>query len=124
MENKKVLYFLCIIGAILTGLLSRKDSFVPFAFGDAMYAVMMYFIVRFSVPETKSGTSFLVSLLLCFGVEISQLCQADWIVSLRNVPGMHYILGQGFLWSDLVAYTIGAALVYVIDTILRKKNSH
>jgi uncharacterized membrane protein YgaE (UPF0421/DUF939 family) len=32
----------------------------------------------------------------------------------------HYILGQGFLWSDLLCLTIGVGLAFVINLVFLK----
>ena len=32
----------------------------------------------------------------------------------------HMLLGQGFLWSDLLAYTIGIAVIYGLTALIRQ----
>jgi hypothetical protein len=49
--------------------------------------------------------------------------QADWINKLRATWPGHMILGQGFLWSDLVAYTLGVAMRLIVDKAIKKKQS-
>jgi len=50
------------------------------------------------------------ALAFAYGVEFSQLYQADWINSLRQTTLGGLVLGFGFKWSDLVAYTLGIFL--------------
>jgi hypothetical protein len=57
----------------------------------------------------------LLALLFCYCIEFQQLYRAEWILNLRNSTLGHYVLGQGFLWSDLVFYTIGITVAYFMD---------
>jgi hypothetical protein len=50
-----------------------------------------------------------ISLGLAFLVEISQLYHAPWIDSIRQTTLGALVLGFGFLWTDLVCYTVGIA---------------
>jgi hypothetical protein len=113
--KKRFRYFILIIAIIITGLLSRKSTMIPLWTGDVLYALMMYFIVRFIFLQKSSRLIFLLSLSICVAIELSQLLHADWINTIRaTLPG-RLILGQGFLWSDLTAYAVGAALGLLID---------
>jgi hypothetical protein len=40
-------------------------------------------------------------------VEISQLYHAPWIDSIRQTALGGLVLGFGFLWTDLVCYSVG-----------------
>jgi len=94
-------------------LLSRKVSFVPAETGDALWAVMVFCLCRAVLIRKPLGLIALISLLVSYGVEASQLIQWDWLVRLRSTTLGHLLLGQGFLWKDLVAYTIGVATIYL-----------
>ena len=48
-----------------------------------------------------------ISLALAFLVEVSQLYHAPWIDSLRQTTLGGLVLGFGFLWTDLVCYSVG-----------------
>ncbi len=48
-----------------------------------------------------------ISLALAFLVEISQLYHAPWIDSIRQTTLGGLVLGFGFLWTDLVCYSVG-----------------
>ena len=105
------------------GLLSRLVDIIPLWIGDALYAVMIFFITRFIFPHKTSRFIFIVSLCFCFLIEFSQLYQAGWINKLRVTWPGHMILGQGFLWSDLIAYILGVAVGLVIDKAIKKGKS-
>ncbi|WP_330362501.1 ribosomal maturation YjgA family protein [[Clostridium] dakarense] len=55
---------------------------------------------------------------------MSQLYQANWINNIRATTLGGLVLGHGFLWEDLVSYSIGMLLGVVIDKfIFNLKNS-
>lgn len=111
----------CIVVVILMGLLSRRISGIPLWIGDALYAVMMYFIVAFIKPNLENWRIGGYALLLVFMVEVSQLYQAPWINQIRQTLVGHLVLGQGFLVSDLCAYTVGIFTVVGMRYLLEKR---
>ena len=117
MKKKRVVYFSLVCVVILLGLISRQLSFVPLFIGDLLWAVMMFFIVRFIFPERAPMLIVFISLILCYAVEISQLYQAEWINSIRQTLPGRLILGQGFLWSDIVSYTLGILLALFFEQV-------
>lgn len=62
----------------------------------------------------------LVPLLFCYLIEIQQLCDVSWLVSIRKTTLGHYALGEGFLWSDIACYTFGILVAFAIDFKLLK----
>lgn len=100
--------------------MSRKTTFIPLWFGDLLYAVMIYILVRIVFILKKSSRIIIISLLFCYSIEILQLYQADWMVEIRKTLLGRYVLGQGFLWTDMIAYTLGIAIAYSIEKITLK----
>ena len=49
-------------------------------------------------------------LALAFLVEISQLYHAPWIDAIRQTALGGLVLGFGFLWTDLVCYSVGVMI--------------
>src|SRR5687768_1137887 len=93
-------YFLIICLIIILGLLSRKAGFIPVFAGDILYAMMIYFIMRFLFLKSKRFATAAASLLICYIIEFLQLYKAEWIARIRTTTFGHLVLGQGFLWSD------------------------
>lgn len=120
MKTNKLLYFLIVILIIILGLLSRKITTLPVFVGDILYAMMIYFIVKFLFLELELKKVAFFSLLICFTIETLQLYQANWIVAIRNTTFGHLVLGQGFLWSDILAYTFGVSFAFLIDKFLKQ----
>ncbi len=81
---------------------------------------MIYFLVRIFLPSKKAILIFLLSLLICYAIEFLQLYQAEWIIELRKTLFGRYVLGQGFLWSDILAYTFGAFSAFILEKITLK----
>ena len=115
LKNNRLYYFLALFITLILGILSRKTTVVPLFIGDILYAVLIYFGFRFLIIKSEKSTSLLFSLLFCFGIEFLQLVQIDWLIAIRKTTLGHYILGQGFLWSDLICYVIGTLLAFLID---------
>ncbi len=119
MNKQRYKYSIIILLIIIAGLLSRQTKALPASTGDALYATMMYFIVRFFVLKWKIKKVAIVSLLICFLIECSQMYHATWIDNIRHTLPGRLILGQGFLWSDLLAYIVGVALACLLDTLTK-----
>jgi len=79
---------------------------------------MIYFLVRIFLPFKKTYLIAIISLLICYGIEFLQLYQAEWIIELRKTLFGRYVLGQGFLWSDILAYTFGIASAFLVEKIV------
>jgi hypothetical protein len=83
--------------------------------GDLLYAVMMYFLVRVLLIRRAAFTAFVIATLCCVMIECSQLLQFGLLQMIRSTLPGRLILGQGFLWSDLLAYIAGATIAFFFD---------
>jgi hypothetical protein len=122
LKNTRFFYFILIITTIILGILSRKIDRVPTFFGDSLYAVMVYFGLRMLFINLNLKKTAILALVFCFCIEFLQLYQAEWMLAIRRTTLGHYVLGQGFLWSDLAYYTLGVVMAFSIDFNLVKKN--
>ncbi|MTH14279.1 DUF2809 domain-containing protein [Flavobacterium sp. LC2016-01] len=120
MKKSRLLYLIFFLSIIFLGIISRKISFIPLWIGDFLYAVMIYFLVRIFLPAKKASVIVLISLLLCYCIEFLQLYQGEWIIELRKTLFGRYVLGQGFLWFDILAYTAGILFIFFIEKIILK----
>ena len=116
----RIFYLSGIAVLIALGLLSRRVKFVPAACGDALWAMMVYCCFRIVLIRKPLVISAAAALIASFAVEFSQMLTPDWLVKIRSTFLGHMLLGQGFLWSDLLAYTIGIAVVYGITALIRQ----
>ncbi|ANE85948.1 DUF2809 domain-containing protein [Bacillus cereus] len=125
-KRNRVVYALFTIVVIILGLSSRKFAFaLPHLLndylGDALWALMIFTGFGFLFPKTETKKLAFISLMFCYGIEASQLYHAEWIDSIRGTTLGGLVLGYGFLWSDLVAYTIGVGVGILCEVIFRKK---
>lgn len=105
---------------MVLGLASRQygASIPPFVAeyaGDTLWALLVYWLVRMLWPRGSLQRAFMASLAFAFCIELSQLYQADWINAVRSNRFAALVLGQGFLWSDFLCYTIGVLSGFLID---------
>ncbi len=117
MKSNRLNYIILILLVLILGILSRKILGIPLFIGDVLYAVLIYFGFRFLIMDSRKSTSLLLSLLFCFGIEILQLVQIDWLLAIRKTTLGHYILGEGFLWLDLLCYVMGSFTGYYFDKL-------
>lgn len=68
---------------------------------------MVFFLASALLPRLALRRRVALALAYCVATELSQLYHAPWIDDLRATRLGGLVLGFGFLWSDLVAYTIG-----------------
>ena len=125
MKKSRTSYFLITLSVIIIGILSRKIAFIPNFIGDLLYAVMIYFGLRYLFINFCRKKSAIVALLICYSIEALQLYHAEWIINLRATLFGRYVLGQGFLWSDILAYTLGILIAFYTDKTFKnyfKKN--
>lgn len=108
------------------GLASRAKAFgwPPFVgayVGDALWALMVFLLLRFIAPTRTGAQLAAAALAFSFAVELSQLSQAPWLVAARRTLPGRLVLGQGFVWSDLACYSVGVLLGLGVDFAMRPK---
>jgi hypothetical protein len=114
------------------GLSSRKyadylPEYINTYLGDALWAVMIYLFTALLLKDRKPSQIGLLSLSFCYLIEISQLYHATWIDAIRNTRLGGLVLGFGFLWTDVIAYTIGIGVILAIESVYfwsKKKKSN
>ncbi|TXR62402.1 DUF2809 domain-containing protein [Bacillus sp. AR18-7] len=123
-KRNRLLYATFTIIVIILGLSSRKFAFalpelLNDYLGDALWALMIFIGFGFLFPKIETKKLTFISLIFCYGIEMSQLYHAEWIDNIRATTLGGLVLGYGFLWSDLVAYTIGVEVGFLFEFILR-----
>lgn len=126
MKRSRLLYLILIIIVMILGILSRKIGNLPEIIslysGDILWALMVFLIISFIFNKKSTIFTIAWAIIFSYSIEISQLYHAPWIDAIRNTTLGSLILGFGFLWSDLVCYTIGILIGIVIDIIINKTN--
>jgi hypothetical protein len=118
---KRVFYFIAIALLIVLGLLSRKEAFLPDETGDGLWAMALFCFLRFIFVKNKLKHIAIVTLVISFLVEFSQLIRWEWLLTIRSTFIGHMLLGQGFVWWDLLAYSVGGIAIYFIARIYESR---
>lgn len=118
------LRFLALAGAtIVAGLLLQAiRSGLPMAaadiLGDALWGLMIYWLVGAALPETGRLRRMVIALLTCWAVEFSQLYHAAWLDAWRTTTLGRLVLGSGFDSRDLAAYGLGVLLGFRLEDVI------
>lgn len=120
MKYKRGIYLVVTFVVMGLGLASRKygsmlPEFIAEYSGDTLWAAMVYWGTRFIFPSISIFKTVAISLLFSYSIEVSQLYQAGWANAVRNTTLGALIFGHGFLWSDMICYTVGILLSAIID---------
>lgn len=123
--RNRLAYAAATIGVIGLGLASRKFSgLLPSALGkypgDALWTLMVFTALAVLRPAWSTMRLTACALVISFAVEFSQLYRTPWLDAFRATTIGHLILGSGFAWHDLIAYTAGAALGMLADGLLQR----
>ena len=115
-KRDRRIHALLILIVIVSGLASRSapanhlPAFIGAYAGDTLWALMVYLLLGFLFPALHPRYVALLTIAVSFGVELSQLYQADWLNAIRRTRLGALTLGAGFLWSDLLCYSVGTLL--------------
>ena len=88
--------------------------------GDALWAVLLFLAVAFIRPRSGTPRLAMAALSVSYLVEAAQLYQDPWVNSIRSTTAGHLVLGQGFDWRDLVAYTAGIGVASSVDLFMAR----
>ena len=128
--NQVIKYFLFIVLFMMVGYTSRQyystnGTFIHDYVGDAIWAGMIYWGFRTIQSKSTCLKSAIYAIIFSFAIEFLQFYHAPWIEALRHTKLGGLILGFEFLWSDLLSYTIGISIAFIIDNqwIIKNKLS-
>ena len=122
-KRNRIIYGVLILLTIVLGLCSRTYSdslpyWIGAYSGDTLWGLMIFLMIGFLFTVMKTRHVAVISILLTFIIETSQLYHALWIDAIRKTLIGGLILGYGFLWSDLICYTIGILIGVLIEKFL------
>ena len=109
---------LLLAAEVLIGLFVRDAWLRPYG-GDVLATIFVYCLLRGLMGGT-AGRPLLLALLISYGIELGQYLQLVEHLGLGRYQLVRVVLGSTFAWSDMLAYTIGAAIVWIAEA-LRKK---
>lgn len=113
--NKK--YFIWAITLFIIEVLIAlfvKDRFVRPYVGDYLVVILMYTFIRAFVKAPVIITAVIV-LLFAYLVEVLQYFDIVDKLGLEGNKIARTVIGYGFEWMDLLAYTLGIVTVLFIE---------
>ena len=121
-RRDRLFYVLMMLLVIGLGLASRSFSailpdFIATYAGDTLWALLTFLLIGFLLPSQSTASAAIMALAFAFFIEVSQLYQAPWINAIRQTLLGGLVLGYGFLWSDLLCYTVGVAIGALIEHV-------
>lgn len=124
--RQRTVYARVLLVTIALGLGSRRfgaslPTFVAQYAGDVLWATMVFWLVAIVSPGAARHRLAAAALAIAFSVECSQLYRAPWLDALRATTAGALVLGQGFLWSDLLCYAIGIVFAVTVDLALWRR---
>ena len=110
---------------VALGLASRRyaallpEFFAEYS-GDTLWALMAFLTVGFVFPRWSTLCVSAAALAISYAVEMSQLYHEPWIDNVRRTWLGGLVLGYGFLWSDILCYTVGVTLGAALEVAFYK----
>jgi len=83
--------------------------------------MLLFFGFALILQNMSTFKVAIVSLLFTYSIEVSELFHPAWLDYLRSIKLFALILGFTFLWSDIVAYTLGISTGALIEWFLLRK---
>ena len=126
--RSRLSWVFCIVSIIALGILSRVvhtglplfDKYL----GDALYAAMVYGILRL---WSRPAPSAVCAMVVMTAIELFQLT----MIPAQMLGSVHWLtricarlLGVEFSFLDLLAYAVGIACIYLVDSSQRNGEEH
>lgn len=90
------------------------DPFIrPYA-GDYLVVLLLYAALR-SVLRIDARKAIVAVLLFAYAIEVGQYFHLVYRLGLGHSRLARVVLGTGFSWIDLLAYTLGAATLWWME---------
>ena len=121
--RRRAVYLIAFVVVIVLGLGSRSygdylPAFVAQCAGDTLWALMVFLGLSLCVPMLSTWRRVGMALVISYAVEFSQLYQASWINEIRHTTLGGLVLGFGFLWTDLLCYTVGITIGALVERMV------
>ncbi|NDV79587.1 DUF2809 domain-containing protein [Dysgonomonas sp. 511] len=106
--------FLFILGIEILIALFVKDSIIRPYGGDVLVVMLMYCFFK-SFVDIKPLYLAIAVTVFAYLVEVGQYFNLVEMLNLQDNRVMSTIIGSSFSWGDMLCYTIGGIICYLID---------
>ena len=119
-DYKSFLIFLLIFVVEVIIALFVNDAIIRPYGGDFLVVIMIFYFLK-SFLATKDSYLLLGTLLFAYAVELAQLFRVVKVLGLEDNKLASTVIGTSFSIGDMVAYTLGIGLCWLIETKFRKR---
>lgn len=130
MHHARYRYYIAAAIVVALGVASRifvtGNILIDKYLGDALYAVLLYLVLRIWRPDQSRRDHANWAMSLVFVIELFQMTGIP--ASMRQSDSLlarlaSIVLGTQFSWLDIVAYAVGILAAYGIDFRYRQESS-
>lgn len=114
--------FVMILGLGTRNISEHLPNWINLYLGDTLWALMVFFLFGFIFRTRETRFIAALALLFSFGIEVSQLYHSQWIDTLRQTRLGGLVLGFGFLWRDLVSYSVGIGIGILVNIAITRRD--
>lgn len=111
--NSFYVFLLIFAIEVIIALFVRDSIIRPYG-GDLLVVIMVYYFIKAFI-KTRPLYLIIGTLLFAYVVEIGQYFNMVEVLGFQDNIVMRIVLGSSFSWGDMLAYTIGAAICYMVD---------
>jgi hypothetical protein len=112
-KNYFILAILLLITEVLIARYLHDNIIRPYG-GDFLVVILIYCLVKTFLNTPVIPTAVAV-LLFAYVIEVLQYFRLVVWLGLQHVRLARVILGTSFSWTDILCYTLGIALVIIIE---------
>ena len=117
-------YFLTAVilffAEVLIALYAHDQIIRPYV-GDLLVVILIYCFIKSFVNTPVVSTAIAV-LIFSYTLEVMQYFNIVSLLGLQHYPIARIVIGTSFEWIDLIAYTVGIAIVLLGEQIFVRKN--
>ena len=95
------------------------DGFIRPYFGDYLVVILIYCALRTIIKASPLKVAIAV-LLFSYAIEVLQYFSIVDSLGLTNNKLARVVIGYGFEWLDLLAYTLGIVTVLFVEATVKK----
>ncbi|WPU96679.1 DUF2809 domain-containing protein [Mucilaginibacter sabulilitoris] len=106
---------LLLLIEVCIGKYAHDNLIRPYG-GDFLVVILIYCMVKsfWNAPVIKAAA---LVLLFAYAVEVSQYFHLVALLHLQHSATALMVLGSAFSWMDMFCYTLGIALVIIVEKI-------
>jgi len=94
--------------------LFMHDAFVRPYGGDILVVILIYYFIK-SFIQVKPLYLAVAVVLFAYAVETGQYFKLIEILGLQDYKIMQIVMGTSFSWGDILCYTAGGIICYLVD---------